>query len=74
MLTAAKQACYILSDPTLAVICKNYLRGESMKQQFNDNYERHTRRDERAILSAYRKHMVRNMPGVKNGYRRNRKG
>ena len=45
-----------------------------MKQQFNDNYERHTRRDERAILSAYRKHMVRKMPGVKNGYRRNRKG
>jgi hypothetical protein len=46
----------------------------TMKQQFNDNYERHTRRDERAILSAYRKHMVRKMPGVKNGYRRNRKG
>jgi hypothetical protein len=49
-------------------------RRVTMKQQFNDNYERHTRRDERAILSAYRKHMVRKMPGVKNGYRRNRKG
>ena len=49
-------------------------RRTTMKQQFNDNYERHTRRDERAILSAYRKHMVRKMPGVKNGYRRNRKG
>jgi ribosomal protein L32E len=49
-------------------------RRTTMKQQFNDNYERHTRRDERAILSAYRKHVVRKMPGVKNGYRRNRKG
>ena len=45
-----------------------------MKQQFNDNYERNFRRDERAILAAYRRHMVRKMPGVKNGYRRNRKG